>query len=66
MNEVQTRVIGVNENEIELDAITIINDDHPEAVETFFLSLSKGDGTETLNIFPATSPVTLTITDNDG
>ena len=44
----------------------IIDDDFPEGNETFSLSLMKGEGTDTLNIFPSTSPVTVVIHDNDG
>ena len=51
---------------MELDPIMINEDDFPEGNETFFLSLMKGEKTETLNIFPSTSPATVVIQDNDG
>ena len=63
---IQAKVIHINETEVALDPIMIIDDDFPEGNETFLLSLMKGEGTDTLNIFPSTSPATVVIHDNDG
>ena len=48
-------------------AITIIDDTSPEVdVEQFTLSLTRGDGSETLNFFLRRSVVILSINDDDG
>ena len=63
---VQERTFGISELEVELDPITIFDDNYPEPDETFFLSVMEGDGADALNIFPATDPAIMTIIDNDG
>ena len=63
---VQEHTFDINDLEVVLDPITIFNDSHPEADETFFLHVMEGDGAESLNIFPTTEPVIMTIIDNNG
>ena len=63
---VQEHTFGISELEVELDPITIFDDNYPEPDETFFLSVIEGDGADALNIFPATDPAIMTIIDNDG
>ena len=65
-NNVQAYTIGITELEVELDPITIIDDNFPEDNETFFLYLMKGDGGEFQNIFPTTIPAMMTIIDKNG
>ena len=62
----QERTFAISELEVELDPITIFDDNYPEPDETFFLSVMKGDGADALNIFPATDSAIMTIIDNDG
>lgn len=52
--------------EVEIEPVMINDDDFPEGNEAFFLSLKKGEGTDTLNIFPSTSAAEVVIQDNDG
>ena len=64
---VQNGTFRISELEVELDPITIFDDEFAESNESFLLILSIGEGTETLNIFPKTpTSVTMTIVDNDG
>ena len=63
---IQEHTIGITELEVELDPITIIDDNFPEANETFFLYLMKGEGGEFQNVFPTTVPAMMTIIDKDG
>ena len=65
-NYEKTYWIRINETEVEIDPITIINDVIPETDEVFSISLEKGMESDTLNIFPSTSPKEITIEDNDG
>lgn len=65
-NSVHISIIKIEENAVNIDPITIIDDDLPEGIETFFLSLMKGDDSDTLNIFPSRSNATVIIIDNDG
>ena len=65
-NAVQEHTIGISELEVELDPITIVDDNFPEANETFFLYLMKGDEGEFQNIFPTTVPAMMTIIDKNG
>ena len=62
----RTYTIRINETEVEVDAITIVDDTIPETDEGFTLSLMKGDGSDTLNFFPSISVATITIVDDDG
>ena len=64
---VQNGTLRISELEVELDPITIFDDEFAESNESFLLILSIGEGTETLNIFPKepTNEI-LTIIDNDG
>ena len=65
-NYIQAKIIHINEVEVEIEPVMINDDDFPEGNEAFFLSLNKGEGTDTLNIFPSTSSAEVVIQDNDG
>lgn len=57
----------MNEASVPVAAITIINDESPEAdMEQFTLSLTKGEGSETLNFALRVTVATLSIIDDDG
>ena len=58
--------LGMNDSSVTVAAITIINDESPEDMEQFTLSLAKGEGSDTLNIFLRVTVATLSIIDDDG
>ena len=59
-------VIGINETVVFIDPIQILDDSVPETNEMFSISLEKGVEAEFLNIFPTTTPIEITIEDDDG
>jgi hypothetical protein len=58
-------VIGINETVVFIDPIQILDDSVPETNEMFSISLEKGVEAEFLNIFPTTTPIEITIEDDD-
>ena len=59
-------VFGINDMMVFIDPIKILDDGVPETIEMFSISLEKGVEAEFLNIFPTTTPMEITIEDDDG